>query len=199
MGNLLSIYSVGNSLVKYLEKAYPQSLRDAHSCEFALLSSGEMASLPNNMPTTLSLYLYRVTVNEHLRHTSRQHNLSQTDIPLAVDLHYLMTVWSDSALAEQTILAWAMREFYMHPVLDRSALSPEANWDIEDIIQIIPAELSNEDLMRIWDAIEPHYHLSVSYTARIVRIDVDPGPDYAPVVATRFTYTERDGEGEVQP
>lgn len=192
MGNLQSIYSVGNSIINFLRNTYPDNLRDTQSCEFRLLSSGEMASLGNNINTTLSLYLYRVTVNEHLRHTSRQRTPSPYDIPLSVDLHYLMTVWADSALTEQLILAWAMRQLYMFPVLDRSALSPEANWDIEDQIQVILAELNTEDLMRIWDALDPAYRLSVSYVARVVRIDVDPPPDSRPVVATRYTYMAHD-------
>ncbi len=192
MGNLQAIYSVGNSIINFLRNTYPDNLRDTQSCEFRLLSSGEMASLGNNINTTLSLYLYRVTVNEHLRHISRQRTPSPHDIPLSVDLHYLMTVWADSALTEQLILAWAMRQLYMFPVLDRSALSPEANWDIEDQIQVILAELSTEDLMRIWDALDPPYRLSVSYVARVVRIDVDPPPDSRPVVATRYTYMAHD-------
>ncbi|MBZ0316583.1 MAG: DUF4255 domain-containing protein [Anaerolineae bacterium] len=192
MGNLQSIYSVGNSIINFLRNTYPDDLRNSQACEFRLLSSGEMASLGNNIGTTLSLYLYRVMVNEHMRHTSRQRTPNPNDIPLSVDLHYLMTVWADSALTEQLIMAWAMRQLYMFPVLDRSALSPEANWDIEDQVQVILAEMSTEDLMRIWDALDPPYHLSVSYVARVVRIDVDPPPESRPVVATRYTYMAHD-------
>ena len=42
MGNLLSIYSVGNSLVTYLRNSYPEALRNEHACDFRLLSSGEV-------------------------------------------------------------------------------------------------------------------------------------------------------------
>jgi hypothetical protein len=40
------------------------------------------------------LYLYRITMNEHLRNT--------------IDLHYLPSVWADKPLAEHSTLAWAM-------------------------------------------------------------------------------------------
>jgi hypothetical protein len=189
MGNLLSIYSVGNSLVTYLRNSYPETLRNEHACDFRLLSSGEMVDV-SNIGTALSLYLYRVSIDEHLRNTSRHGVLNEHNIPLAVDLHYLLTVWADSALAEHSILAWAMRQLYMYPILDRSALTPEANWEAEDIIHIIPSELSNEDMMRIWDALIPPYHLSVSYVARVVRIDIEPLPDSLPVVAKRFSYSQ---------
>jgi hypothetical protein len=81
-----------------------------------------------------------------------------------------------------------MRQLYQFPVLDASSLSPEAGWASDEIIQIIPAELSTEELMRIWDALEPAYRVSVAYIARLVRIDPDTLLDSVPVVASRFTY-----------
>src|SRR5688572_17464366 len=170
MANRLAIHAVGASLAKFLSDAYPASLRIQHPCQFRLLSSGQMTT-PDDDGGILSLFLYRVTMNEHLRNVSRVNRPSGGTVPLSLDLHYLMTVWADGALAEQTILAWAMHEIYRHPVLDASSLSPEALWGPDEVIQLIPAELSNEDIMRIWDAIEPTYRLSVSYIARMVRIE----------------------------
>jgi len=193
MANVLAIHSVGNSLIGYLSRAYPADLRTRHSCDFQLFSSGQIANV-NEIDTTLSLYLYRVTVNDQMRNIRRTSDATARDVPLSLDLHYLMTVWADNALAEHNILAWAMRELYMHPTLNASSLSAEAGWVPNDIIQLIPSELSTEDMMRIWDAIEPSYRLSVAYIARVVRIDPDPIPDSLPVVATRFDYTD-----EVQP
>jgi hypothetical protein len=42
--------------------------------------------------------------------------------------------------------------------------------------------------MRIWDAIAPFYRLSVSYIARVIRIDADESETGLPVVATRQQY-----------
>jgi hypothetical protein len=42
--------------------------------------------------------------------------------------------------------------------------------------------------MRIWDTLEPNYRLSLSYIARVVRIDPDEDSDQRPVVAMRFDY-----------
>jgi hypothetical protein len=145
-----------------------------------------------NFGTTLSLYLYRVTMNEYLRNVPRINQTFEDAAPLAVDLHYLLTVWANNALAEHTILAWAMRELYRRPILDKSSLSSEADWGTADVIQLIPAELSNEDIMRIWDALEPPYHLSVSYIARVVRIDLDAFESLQVVVANRFSYMDQE-------
>jgi hypothetical protein len=43
-------------------------------------------------------------------------------------------------------------------------------------------------MMRIWDALDPSYRLSVSYVARLVRLDPDTLTSVQPVVATRFGY-----------
>lgn len=175
----------------FLRNSYPESLRADHPCDFRLMSSGELADI-GDIDTTLSLYLYRVTMNQHLRNRSHGSPPSEEDVPLSVDLHYLLTVWGSDALSEHTILAWAMRHIYLHPVLTISSLSPEAGWDPEDVIQLIPAELSNEDIMRIWDTIEPSYRLSISYIARVVRIDADTSPDARSVVVERFDLSDQE-------
>ena len=187
MANILAVHSVGASLATYLANAYPAALRARHPASFRLMSAQEM-NQADDLGTTLSLFLSRVTVNEHLRNL-RSPSIRQTEnVPLSLDLHFLLSVWADGALAEHTLLAWAMRELYLHPVLSVSSLSPEAEWDAADAVQIVPAELSNEDLMRIWDALIPPYRLSVSYIARMVRIDSERIPDGLPVVASRLSF-----------
>lgn len=189
MANLQAVHSVGWSIVTYLRNTYPgqadgQALPD---CSFALLSSGEMAGPPPDA-TRVTLYLYRVTVNEYLRQ-ERPGRMSREQLaPLGLDLHFLLTAWAGNAQDELLPLAWAMRQLYEHPILDASALSREANWGADEVIQIIPSELSTEDMMRIWDALDPSYRLSVSYIARRVRIDPDTVTETRPVVATRFGY-----------
>ncbi len=189
MANLTAIHSVGSSLVTYLRNAYPSSFREKHPCDFRLFSSGELAQIEDSdLNTTVSLYLFRITMNEHLRNKVPP---SRAQPPLMLDLHYLLTVWTDSPLAEHSIVAWVMRELHQQPVMDISSLSLDADWGKDDVVQIIPAELSNEDMMRIWDALAPHYRLSLSYIARVVRIDPDEPKTGLPVVATRHQYEEK--------
>ncbi|HGX91839.1 MAG TPA: DUF4255 domain-containing protein [Candidatus Tenderia sp.] len=188
MANVKSIHSVCNSIIQFLRNAYPMT--DEHPCDFRVLASGELTASAD-FGTTLSLYLYRVTMNEHLRGTPQPGHSRDSEAPLALDLHFLMTVWSESAAAEQTICAWAMQQLHRHPIMDVSSLSEEGGWRADDVVQIIPAELSNEDLMRIWDALAPEYRLSISYIARVVRIDPDDDETGRPVVATRYQYGER--------
>jgi hypothetical protein len=185
--NVLAIHSVGESLRAYLDTSYPADIRAAHPCEFKLVSSGELAG-EVDLDATLSLYLHRVTVNEHARNIRRVSDPARENLPLAVDLHYLLTIWSKSAFTEHVVMAWAMRQLHQHPVFDASSLTSEAAWGAGDFVQVLPSELSTEELMRIWDALDPGYRLSVSYIARVVRIDSDPDPVFAPVVASRLTF-----------
>ncbi len=188
MANFYSINSVGDSIMQFLRNAYPQALRDAHPCDFRIVSSGEMAESTEDFTTTVSLYLYRIIMNEHVRNTTTSRSLRDESVPLSVDLHFMLSVWANSAEAEHTICAWVMSQLHQHPIMDISSLTEDGGWSADDVVHIIPAELSNEDLMRIWDAIAPYYRLSVSYIARVVRIDSAESPGGEPVIATRYGY-----------
>lgn len=174
--------------MQLLRNAYPQALRDAHPCDFRVISSGELAEDTDDFNTSVSLYLYRIIINEHIRNTPATRTGSGEQVPLSVDLHFMLSVWADSAAAEHSICAWVMSQLHQHPIMDVSSLTEEGGWLKEDVVHIIPAELSNEDLMRIWDAIAPYYRLSVSYIARVIRIDNDVSETGLPVVSTRYEY-----------
>ena len=194
MANVFAIHSVGNSIVTYLRNSYPQALAglDMPDCAFELVSSGELAGEPGDA-TRITLYLYRITVNEHSRQVHAASASTARPTPLGLDLHFLMSAWAGNARDEHTILAWAIRQLHMFPILDASSLSPEAGWSPNEVIQVIPAELSTEDVMRIWDALDPPYRLSISYIARLVRLDPDTQTHARPVVTTRLEYGEAVG------
>jgi hypothetical protein len=109
-----------------------------------------------------------------------------------LDLHYLLTYWGTSAEAEHTILGWTVQQLQSSPILDSSILTADGAWDPTERVQLVMADLSLEDILRIWDALGPKYRLSVAYLARVVRVDrtVTPG---LPVVATRFNWEHKEG------
>jgi hypothetical protein len=196
MANIGAIRSVGGSLATYLDHAYrasvfPQSVIKP-ACTFSLrpvaaLRTDEIAV--NDTSVQVVMTLYRASINQHLRNVGRATDPGTRPVPLSVDLRYLFSFWATTADNEQNVLAWTMRQLHMVPVLDGSILSAEAGWTSEDVIQLIPEEISNEDLMRMWDAFEPDYRLSLSYIARIIRIDPDEQVEGQPVVARRFDYS----------
>lgn len=183
MANVLAVHSVMNSVVTFLRNRYPDDLRGRFGGVFRLLASGDLETI-TDAETTLTLYLYRLTLDDHTRNYGRPNGSSGSAarLPLWLGLHFMLTVWTDNALAEHALLTWAMRELHMNPVLNASVLSPDGGWDAHDVVQITPAELTNEELMRVWDRLKPSYRLSMPYMARVVRIDPDTTPDALPVV-----------------
>jgi hypothetical protein len=201
MANIAAIRSVGTSLAAYLNNAYRDTAFPPNvakpECTFSLTSIGGVrtADVPSSDTSVrVLIFLYRASMNQHLRNVGRSVNPGMRPVPLSVDLHYLVSFWAKSGENEQLVLAWTMRQLHDVPVLDSSILSREAAWTSEDLIQLIPEEIGTEELMRIWDTLEPNYRLSLSYIARVVRIDPDQIRDEHPVVATRFDFVTPAGE-----
>lgn len=200
MSAFTGIRSVSASIVAYLNARWSSEpspggppgslLRDEINASIELISSGQLAADNASFDNTLTLWLYRVSVNEQLRNVAR----SGSRVPLHVDLHYLLTSWAQTADIEQQLMGWGMRTLQDASILDASLLSPDGMWEPDEVIHLTPEELSNEDMLRLWDSLEPKYRLSYSYVARVVSMlptrvaDTD-----VPVVARRLTV--RDGRG----
>jgi hypothetical protein len=192
LADYTAIYSVGNSLASYLQSNYPADLKQAFPATFQLVASAQIAEedTTNNLDKMVSIFLHRITLNDSLRSATRLQDKTNIRPALFLDLHYLITYWGTDPRAEQTILGWTMLQLQTAPILDKSILSPASTWDTAETIQIIPADLSLEDILRIWDALGPKYRLSISYIARIVRIDRGLTPE-PPVLATRFIVEQK--------
>ena len=206
MANLRAIDSLVASLARWLKQSYDLARLPVaeggggheflpEEFDFLPVSSSELSreDFPNDADSgakQVSLYLYRVSMDPHLRTAGRVQSPAMQPVPLSMHLHLLFSMWSDKASDDHRVLAWLMRELHLHPVLDATVLNPEAGWESDEVVHLIPAELSNEDMMRLWDALTPSYRLSVSYIARIVRIDPDTATEAGPVIATRFRYGE---------
>lgn len=187
MANYGAIYSVGNSLATYLQNAYPLDLSSTFACQFRLVSSTEIATEEQTtLDKTVSIFLHRVTINDNFRAAVKVQDSPTKQPAVFLDLHYLLTYWGSSAQAEQTILGWTLQQLQSSPILDSSVLSSDAGWEGTESVQLVMADLSLEDILRIWDALGPKYRLSIAYVARVIRIDRTITAA-GPVVATRFT------------
>ncbi len=189
MAGFGAVHSVGHSLITYLSDLYPQAQSATlPACDFQLVSSGQLTEF-SPTGTVVTAYLFRIGIDPHLRNTgSALRPGDPATRPLALELHYLLTAWADSALAEQSVQSWVMLQLHQRPLLDRSILSAAGGWGAGDQVQIVPSELAHEDMMRIWDALDPAYRLSVAYVARVIRIEREAAPTGRPVVATRFDF-----------
>lgn len=202
MANLAAIRSVGASLERYLNDAYriavfPESVSKP-TCTFTLATIGGLDDKKVKTETSAQVifFLHRVGLNPHLRNSGYSSDRERRQLPVSLDLHYLFSFWASSADNESLLLAWTLRELQMVTLLDQSILTKEAGWTAEDVIQFIPEEISTDEMMRIWDGIQPDYRLSISYVAKVVRIDPDQEKLYRPVVAMRSTYAVPSGDNQ---
>jgi hypothetical protein len=187
-----AVFAVGDAIARHLNNNYDPALV-GFPCTFKLVSSSEIANEDQTkLDKIVSLYLHRITTDENFRNVSRLQNSSRDQPVLYLDLHYLLSYWdasAEGAEAEQKILIWTMQQLQSHPILDISILSLSSaapGWDKTDSVQLVPADISLQDILDIWDGLGPKYRLTVSYIVRVVRVDraITPG---MPVVATRFT------------
>lgn len=70
-------------------------------------------------------------------------------------------------------------------------------WGAEDSVQVMPEEMSTEDLMRLWDSLPGDYRLSAPYLIKTVRLGPDIDPAEGPPVRTLvFPMDDRSGTGQ---
>ncbi|TVQ32934.1 MAG: DUF4255 domain-containing protein [Geminicoccaceae bacterium] len=190
MAGFSAVYAVGESIAQFLRNTYPSSLRTDHPCRFEVAKSADFADATAFGETVVTLYLYRLAIDQYLNPAGAGRHGTSPSRSLPLDLHFMVTVWTDNKHSEQLLMTWVMAQLHWHPVLDRSNLMALGAWRPDETIQIMPTHLSHEDLTRIWDVVEPSYRLSTTYLVRVVQIDPPEDATAGPVVATRFRVAE---------
>ena len=72
MANVFGVHSVGSSIVTFLRNTYPGEIdgRALPACAFELVSAGQLAGELEE-GNRITLFLYRISVNEHRRQSAR--------------------------------------------------------------------------------------------------------------------------------
>jgi hypothetical protein len=175
-----AIHSVSSGLATWLGRAHALSPVRNVSCTISLMGTTEFVKLTGS-DTTLSILLHRVSHNSTMRNVAAV--TAQAKRPLVVDLHYMVTVWADTAPTEQLLLAWVARELHRSPILGRGVIGDGFD---NDLVQIVSEEMIGDSVSQLWGMLKPPYRPSLFYVARNVRIDSDPEETFPPVIADRF-------------
>jgi hypothetical protein len=185
MADYRAISAACSAVMNLLQTAYrPAMFESTLSFEVYRTTNFE-----DPMSAGVSLFLYRVMVNSVRRtYPSRptpEGHVRRPQLPL--DLHFILTPWATDASQEQEILGWMMRIIEDHPLLPSGLLNSATPgvFDDEENIELIPGDLSNEELFRIWDVLPGDFQISVPYIARVVRIDSELLESEAEMVLTR--------------
>jgi hypothetical protein len=142
---------------------------------------GGSANSPIRYPT-LSIFCYRVDVNRVMRPPWSAVAAHDGDIHLPLDMHFMLTPWDSDAEAELRILGVTMQCLEQTPILAGPLLHPLGGWDRRDSIQLINEDLITEDVLRTFDTLPSDFRLTVSYLARIARIDAPDEVDHPDVL-----------------
>jgi len=192
MANDTVIADVGMTLIELLQDNMSDLIQPD---SIILFSPGEIEQ--GDTPR-LSLFLYQVMENEHLKNQEmRQVNSNALKYPpLTLDLFYMLTAYPSSQIQDRTertleehrILGRAMRVFYDNAILRGSLLRGSlAGTDAE--LRIILTTMSMENLIQMWTSFEGQpYRTSAFYQVTPVPIDSTRQRDVDRVIQKDMRY-----------
>ena len=159
---------------------------DFATATFSLYESADMQGPVPDRPA-VSLYLYHLHVNTTRRNlgprVDSQGRKFKPALPL--DLHYLLTAWSKDAVMQQRLLGWCVRVIHDTPTLPAGVLNQhtaETVFRPDETVEVIWENLSQQDLLNVWDVARANQQPSATYVARIVQIDSAVEVDEHPLV-----------------
>jgi hypothetical protein len=174
----------------------------------------------------INLFLHQVTPNigwrnEGLPSRDASGRLRLSNPPLALDLHYLLSVYSSGDLHAEILLGYAMQLLHETPVLTRRAIqtaldpSPPVDAPIPSAlraladsglqhqieqIKITPEYLNIEEMSKLWTAINSHFRPTVAYLVSVVLIEAnEPVSSPLPVLSRGKTIDNREQGVLVEP
>lgn len=149
-----------------------------------------------NAKTQLNLFLHQVTSNpgwQNFGLPSRDSRGARlANLPLALDLHYLLTAYGAEELHSEILLGYAMYLMHETPVLDRQAirtalagstvdtsilplafqsLSAADLADQVEQIKITPVTMQTEEMSKLWSAMQAIYRPTAAYSVSVVLIE----------------------------
>ena len=169
-----AIAAVSLALKGLLDRALPKD--EFPDAAIELLQPGDYAT---GMAEGVSLLLYRVAINHTQRNLPPRNALDGTRFrpPLPVDLHYLLSAWSDDADTQQSLLGWAMRALEDTPILPGNLINPfmpaESVFRADESVELICDALPQEQWLVLFDRFAPALCASMTYVVRMVQIDSD--------------------------
>lgn len=170
MAHPFAVPSLGETLIARLRQAWPQPGGALPACSFVLLNPPQLARPIESAGLEVGLLLHHIAP-EHAELSLGRSDPLGLPAPLALELHYLLTVRGGDAAQEQLALACAMTVLQGCELLDSASLPQGAGWSAQERIEVLMAPLGCADLQAIWRALGVPQRLSVGYVARGVVLD----------------------------
>lgn len=180
-----------------VSKALRQILWDAFNADGVIrpIVGSEAAIVFSNPTETardssnrLSLWLYQITENEHVKNQpmlraavqppppppgGRAPRQAAQYPPMALNLYFLATPFAQSDELDHLLLGKTMQVLYDNAIIFLEDIAS----NIFEELRVIFCRLSLEELTRIWESLREPYRLSVCYLVRVTRIDSRRTPE----------------------
>jgi hypothetical protein len=213
MSNALAIAGVSAVLQFYLNNMY-SNLSAMFGGAIAL--SAQAPDLVqhrfSNLTATenqVNLFMHQVTYNPAYRNMSLPSLASdgatlRQSPPLALDLHYLLTVYGSADWQAEGLLGHALMMFHRNPIIARADITyalnnlPSGNnlsaalancglADQFEMIKIIPATLGREEMAWLWTALKADYRPTFPFQVSVVLMQPEQNVSLAlPVLYRQF-------------
>ena len=167
------------------------------SVTVSVLAPDRVVAPNTSEASQINLFLYQVTPNlgwrnEGLPSRDNAGRSRLSNPPLALDLHYLLSVYSGGDLHAEILLGYAMQLLHEMPVLTRGAIHKALNpaLDVGNVlppglraladagledqvesIRLTPHYLNTEEMSKLWTAMQSHFRPTAAYMASVVLIE----------------------------
>ncbi len=185
------IFTVSNDLRKMLS-----SHLNIPEADIRFESLGELTNIPN---TGLSLFLYRIAENPHLKNFDSSQSYYANPIllqkpPIALDLYYLVAPFGNS---EQRLITLEniIQFFHSNPVINKDLLSAPVLESGNNEIKVLMNDITVEQLNSLWNMFpNTQYRPVISYLLSPLLINPAILSDTtAPrVITENFTYVDKE-------
>lgn len=143
-------------------------------------SPKETADLSNTQPKALSVFLYQVTEDPHMKNRPPVRENGATRLrmpPLALRFHYMITPFVSDPEGNAIVLGRVLEILYDHstiPIVD------PISGQTEDVRVILEA-LSLGELAEVWEALKEPYRVSLAYQLRVPKLESGRSYEAVPV------------------
>lgn len=174
MASYRAVAGILSAIKDYLELRIGDSLAGdftGTAPDVVVLGNKELSTEPSG--DHIGLYLHRISVDPFGRNRYLQPDdgSGEPQPELAVNLHILVVAWTDKGDNEGRLVAWAMQQIGSALDLDISHLGGvDSAWGDREHVQLLPEDMSTEDLLRIWEGLPRDYRLSVPYLIKTLRL-----------------------------
>lgn len=175
MSDYVVIADVGDTLKKILwekmktdPKIYPDIIGSED--DITLSSPEEMEAGDTKK---LSLFLYQITENPHLKNQEMESTDSATlkYVPLPLVLFYLITPKTDDSKKDHILLGKVMQIFHDNAIVKGSILQGSLAGTMEEL-RVVLYSLPFDEMISLWESFsQKSFKLSVCYQVTPVKID----------------------------